>query len=215
MAEETSPAQQAQQAGPAAAVKRKPGVPVWRVGKPDSFLAAAVDTARSALADIARPEEVGEHVAAKSEGERVVTHLFESLLPGYRGWYWFVTVARVARSKAATVDEIGLVPSNDAVLAPEWVPWSERVRPEERAAEQPAGQTAGDDGGPAPAEGGSAPDDGGSAPAEGGSSSAGEAAAEEAAGDEAADETGSEPEAEAPTDLEDAEDPRDPAEHEG
>jgi hypothetical protein len=117
-----------------AAVKRKAGVPVWRVGKPDAFLAAAVDTARSALADIARPADVGEHLAAKSEGERVVTHLFESRLPGYRGWQWFVTVARVARSKKATVNEIGLVPSEDAVLAPEWVPWSERVRPEERAA---------------------------------------------------------------------------------
>lgn len=131
MAEDTS---RSQAAGPAAAVKRKAGVPVWRVGKPDAFLAAAVDTARSALADIARPADVGEHLAAKSEGERVVTHLFESRLPGYRGWQWFVTVARVARSKKATVNEIGLVPSEDAVLAPEWVPWSERVRPEERAA---------------------------------------------------------------------------------
>jgi hypothetical protein len=132
MAEQTP---RPQAAGTAAAVvKRKAGVPVWRVGKPDAFLAAAVDTARSALAEIARPADVGEHLAAKSEGERVVTHLFESRLPGYRGWQWFVTVARVARSKKATVNEIGLVPSEDAVLAPEWVPWSERVRPEERAA---------------------------------------------------------------------------------
>ncbi|GAB3269794.1 hypothetical protein GCM10027449_04220 [Sinomonas notoginsengisoli] len=128
------------QTGAAPAPKRKTGVPVWRVGKPDSFLAAAaaVDTARAALADIARPEDIGEHLAAKSEGERVVTHLFTSLLPGYRGWQWYVTMARITRSKVATVSEIGLVPSDDAVLAPEWVPWSERVRPEERAAEQPA-----------------------------------------------------------------------------
>ncbi|BCT75019.1 hypothetical protein SCMU_08610 [Sinomonas cyclohexanicum] len=104
---------------------------MWRVGKPDAFLAAAVDTARAALVDIARPQDVGDHLAAKSEGERVVTHLFESRLDGYRGWQWFVTVARVARSKTATVSEIGLVPSPDAVLAPEWVPWSERVRPED------------------------------------------------------------------------------------
>ncbi|WP_077490799.1 DUF3027 domain-containing protein [Sinomonas mesophila] len=116
------------------APKRKAGVPVWRVGKPDAFLASAVEAARSALLETVRADEVGEHVAAKSEGERVVTHLFESRLAGYRGWYWFVTVARVARSKAVTVNEVGLVPSEDAVLAPEWVPWAERVRPEDREA---------------------------------------------------------------------------------
>ncbi|MDQ4490889.1 DUF3027 domain-containing protein [Sinomonas sp. ASV486] len=116
------------------AAKRKAGVPIWRVGKPDSILAAAVDTARDALAAIARPEDIGSHIAAKSEGERVVTHLFECRLRGYRGWQWFVTVARVARSKVATVNEIGLVPSEGSLLAPEWLPWSERIRPEERDA---------------------------------------------------------------------------------
>lgn len=130
--------------GPAPAAKRKAGVPVWRVGKPDAFLAAAVETARAALVDIARPEDIGRHVAAKSEGERVVTHLFESLLSGYRGWYWFVTVARISRSKVVTVNEIGLVPSDDAVLAPEWVPWSERVRPEDRAAAEEEAQADGE-----------------------------------------------------------------------
>ncbi|GAA2202418.1 DUF3027 domain-containing protein [Sinomonas flava] len=109
------------------------GIPIWRIGKPDAFLAAAVGEARAALADVARPEDIGEHVAAKSEGERVVTHLFESLLPGYRGWQWFVTVARTSRSKVVTVSEVGLVPSKDSVLAPEWVPWADRVRPEDRA----------------------------------------------------------------------------------
>ena len=121
--------------------ERKAGVPVWRVGKPDAFLASAVDAARSALLETVRADEVGEHVAAKSEGERVVTHLFESRLPGYRGWHWFVTVARVARSKVVTVSELGLVPSEDAVLAPEWVPWAERVRPEDREPEQAVAQS--------------------------------------------------------------------------
>lgn len=120
--------------------KRKAGVPVWRVGKPDAFLASAVDAARTALLETVRADEVGEHVAAKSEGERVVTHLFESRLAGYRGWHWFVTVARVARSKTVTVSEVGLVPSEDAVLAPEWVPWAERVRPEDSEAARHASE---------------------------------------------------------------------------
>ncbi|MDQ4503180.1 DUF3027 domain-containing protein [Sinomonas sp. ASV322] len=109
----------------------RPGVPVWRAGKPDALLAGAVDVARAALLEAVDAAQIGAHVAAKSEGERLVTHLFESLRPGYRGWHWFVTVARVSRSKVVTVSELGLLPSEDSVLAPEWVPWSERVRPED------------------------------------------------------------------------------------
>ncbi len=107
-------------------------MPVWRVGKPDTLLAGAVETARAALLDVVEPEQVGRHLGAKSEGERLVTHLFECVRPGYRGWQWYVTVARVSRSKIVTVSELGVLPSEDSVLAPEWVPWSERIRPEER-----------------------------------------------------------------------------------
>ena len=63
--------------------KPRPGVPVWRTGKPDAFLAAAVDVARTALEGIAPAEQIGRHLAAKSEGDRLVTHLFESKLAGY------------------------------------------------------------------------------------------------------------------------------------
>lgn len=72
---------------------------------------------------------VGEHVSLVSEGDRVVTHFFECQEPGYRGWRWAVTVARASRAKVITVDETVLLPGPDALLAPEWVPWSERLRP--------------------------------------------------------------------------------------
>ena len=49
--------------------------------------------------------------------------------PGYRGWRWAVTVARASRAKIVTLDETVLLPGPDALLAPEWVPWSERLRP--------------------------------------------------------------------------------------
>lgn len=106
-------------------------VPVWRTGKPDAFLAAAVDVAREAVHSIANPSDVGTHLAVRTEGDRVVTHLFECRLPGYPGWQWFVVLTRNSRSKVVTVNEVGLLPSDDAVLAPEWVPWAERVRPED------------------------------------------------------------------------------------
>ncbi|PRB42732.1 hypothetical protein CQ020_08960 [Arthrobacter sp. MYb23] len=113
------------------AVKSRTGLPVWRTGKPDAFLAAAVDAARVAVEGIANPGEVGAHLGAKSEGDRVVTHLFESRLAGYGGWQWYAVVTRNSRSKIVTVSELGLLPSEDSILAPEWVPWAKRVRPED------------------------------------------------------------------------------------
>jgi hypothetical protein len=64
-----------------------------------------------------------------AEGDRVVTHFFECIDPGYRGWRWAVTVTRASRAKNVTLDETVLLPGEDALLAPEWVPWSERLRP--------------------------------------------------------------------------------------
>lgn len=117
--------------GAAKAAKRRAGVPVWRTGKPDAFLAAAVDTARTAIEGITAASDVGQHLAAKSEGDRLVTHLFECRLPGYAGWQWFAVLTRNSRSKVVTVNELGLLPSEESILAPEWVPWAERVRPED------------------------------------------------------------------------------------
>jgi hypothetical protein len=68
-------------------------------------------------------------VEAIAEGDRVVTHFFESAEPGYRGWRWAVTVTRASRAKIVTLAETVLLPGADALLAPEWVPWSERLRP--------------------------------------------------------------------------------------
>jgi len=88
-----------------------------------------VDLARAAAEEAAAPGVVGEHVGVVPEGDRVVTHYFECEDPGYRGWRWAVTVARASRAKNVTLDETVLLPGSDAILAPEWVPWSERLRP--------------------------------------------------------------------------------------
>lgn len=100
-----------------------------RTPAPDRLCAEAVDLARTAAEEAAAPGIVGEHVAVVSEGDRVVTHYFECKDPGYRGWRWAVTVARASRAKNVTLDETVLLPGSDALLAPEWVPWSERLRP--------------------------------------------------------------------------------------
>ncbi|MFF0740798.1 DUF3027 domain-containing protein [Streptomyces sp. NPDC004111] len=96
---------------------------------PDRLCAEAVDLAREAAEEAAFPGVVGEHVTLFAEGDRVVTHLFEAKEPGYRGWRWAVTVARASRAKIVTLDETVLLPGPDSLAAPEWVPWSERLRP--------------------------------------------------------------------------------------
>ncbi|MBT2525404.1 DUF3027 domain-containing protein [Streptomyces flavidovirens] len=96
---------------------------------PDRLCAEAVDLARRAAEEAAFPGVVGEHVSLFAEGDRVVTHLFECKEPGYRGWRWAVTVTRASRAKLVTIDETVLLPGPDSLLAPEWVPWSERLRP--------------------------------------------------------------------------------------
>jgi Protein of unknown function (DUF3027) len=96
---------------------------------PDRLCAEAVDLARGAAEEAAAPGVVGEHAGTVAEGDRVVTHFFECKELGYRGWRWAVTVARASRAKVVTLDEVVLLPGPDALLAPEWVPWSERLRP--------------------------------------------------------------------------------------
>jgi Protein of unknown function (DUF3027) len=94
----------------------------------DEVCAAAVELARAAAAEVAEGG-LGEHLGVEAEDEHVVTHSFAATLPGYRGWRWAVTVARAADSDAVTVDEVVLLPGSEALVAPAWVPWSERVRP--------------------------------------------------------------------------------------
>ena len=133
---ETAEAEPVATAAPAApAAKRRP---VRKPSRPDAVLAAAVDAARNGLLEVAGEHEVGEHVGAFPDAERLVTHRFAAHVPGYEGWHWFATLARVPRGKDATVCEVGLLPSENALLAPDWVPWSERVRPEDTAEEDSA-----------------------------------------------------------------------------
>ncbi|MBB0245659.1 DUF3027 domain-containing protein [Streptomyces alkaliphilus] len=95
---------------------------------PDRLCAEAVELAREVAEEVAAPRGAGPHLGVVQEGDRLVTHRFECLDPGYRGWYWGVTVARASRARYVTVDEVALIPGPDALLAPEWVPWSERLR---------------------------------------------------------------------------------------
>ena len=99
-----------------------------RSAKLDQVCADAVGVARGAITEV-DPSDVGEHLEVVAEGDRLVTHFFESHLAGYRGWRWAVTVTRVPRSRHVTVCETVLLPGPDAMLAPGWLPWHERLQP--------------------------------------------------------------------------------------
>jgi hypothetical protein len=92
---------------------------------------AAVDVARAALLESVEPGDVGEHLGHQGEGERVVSHSFDCTRRGYRGWRWSVVLTRAPRQKAVTVDEVVLLPGPEAVVAPEWVPYRDRVQPDD------------------------------------------------------------------------------------
>lgn len=94
----------------------------------DPVCAAAVELAR-AVALEAGGSAVGEHLGVDSDGPLVVTHSFASTDKAYVGWRWAVTVARAEGSQDVTVDEVVLLPGGGALVAPAWVPWSERVQP--------------------------------------------------------------------------------------
>lgn len=100
-----------------------------RTREPDQACADAVGLARDAAVAVVGASMVGAHLGVQAEAERVVTHLFDSADPAYAGWRWAVTVVRAPRAKLVTVSETVLLPGPGALLAPDWVPWHERLRP--------------------------------------------------------------------------------------
>lgn len=116
------------------------GVPhkARRTSKVDEILAAAKDVALQGVREITPDHNIGLVHHVRPEEERLSTHLFECTMPGYRGWFWFATLSRAPRSKVATICEVGLLPGDDALIAPDWVPWADRVRPEDLEQESSA-----------------------------------------------------------------------------
>ena len=89
----------------------------------------AVAVARAALIEEGGAAAVGEHVSVTSHGDGVAEHRFAATVPGYCGWEWCVILACVPGSNRITVNEVALLPGAQALRAPAWVPWADRVRP--------------------------------------------------------------------------------------
>jgi hypothetical protein len=97
--------------------------------KEDVVLREAEGMAHDAVVDEMGARLVGAYLGFSRDAERLGTHTFECADPAYVGWHWAVTVSRAPRAKSATVCEVVLLPGPDSLLAPDWVPWSDRIRP--------------------------------------------------------------------------------------
>jgi len=108
--------------------KTYPAVTNVEVNKNDIF--GALDIAKQAVVeDAGKREYVGEFYSIDSDEERIATYLFEAKLPGYDGWRWAVTVAKVDEQSAPTICDVVLLPGTKALLAPNWIPYSQRIQP--------------------------------------------------------------------------------------
>jgi hypothetical protein len=96
--------------------------------------------ALSALLEVQPPSTVGEFVSETDEGDSVVTYRFATTLEGYPGWNWAIAVAHLPESPP-TIVESELLPAEGALLAPDWVPWSDRMD-DYRAAQLALGEVA-------------------------------------------------------------------------
>lgn len=121
----------------------------------ESELIGSTDIARNALLEITAAETVGEPVGHEVDESGAVTLFFACTMPGYPGWRWAASLAKVAKDAPVTVLEVELLPSDGALLSPDWVPWSDRLaqyreaqaalEAEQKAAAEAAGELSDDD----------------------------------------------------------------------
>jgi hypothetical protein len=93
-----------------------------------ALLTGSADLARQAIVEFSG-ETVGEYLGVAIEDEASATHRFLAVMPGYQGWQWAVVLAAVPGAEHATISEVVLVPGPTSLLAPQWVPWEQRVKP--------------------------------------------------------------------------------------
>lgn len=91
----------------------------------------AKDLAKSAVLEEAGDKaRVGNYLSVEFDDEdRIANYLFEANLPGYLGWRWSVSIAKVAGDASPTICDVVLIPGPDALLAPKWIPYADRLQP--------------------------------------------------------------------------------------
>jgi len=83
--------------------------------------------AEVAAKSAAEKNELGSFIETVDEGEGISTYLFESKKLGYLGWRWSVTIYQADPVTEPSLCEVVMLPGGDSLIAPNWVPWSERL----------------------------------------------------------------------------------------
>jgi hypothetical protein len=74
----------------------------------------------------ANPDAVGAFLGHLEEEPHLSSYRFEAKLKGYLGWEWQVVIYQAKKTAPATISEVVLIPGENAIVAPNWVPWSDR-----------------------------------------------------------------------------------------
>lgn len=85
------------------------------------------ELALAALIEVCEPGSVGDFVGEKEISKNDLEISFNCTLPAYKNWNWQVVLSRTDKKSPYTISEIVLLASENALLAPAWVPWAERI----------------------------------------------------------------------------------------
>lgn len=85
------------------------------------------ELALEALRETTELSLIGDFVSEVETEKNVVEVRFTCTLKQYQNWHWVVTLTQADKRNPLTVSEINLLASEDAQLAPQWVPWAERL----------------------------------------------------------------------------------------
>ncbi|HLP23228.1 MAG TPA: DUF3027 domain-containing protein [Microbacteriaceae bacterium] len=104
-------------------------------------MATSLELARAALAEITPDATVGEFIGVRVEEEFIESYLWKSAQSAYPDWQWTVTVVSLPDA-SPSVMELALLPTEDSVVAPDWVPWAVRLAEYREAQKQAAAERA-------------------------------------------------------------------------
>lgn len=79
------------------------------------------------------PSQVGDVVDAIDLGDGVTDFRIAAAIKGYEGWQWSVTLYHDAEVGTWTVNESSLIPTDQALMPPAWIPWKDRLEPTDLA----------------------------------------------------------------------------------
>jgi hypothetical protein len=98
--------------------------------RPEKVVKAKFDVkafAEVAAKAAALPGELGQYQNHIDEGEGITTYFWQAKKLGYGDWRWSVTIYQHDPATEPSLCEVVMVPGEDSLIAPKWVPWAERL----------------------------------------------------------------------------------------